>query len=58
MLAAAPVLIHPLLHRHVLEMEALLRPGACHISWASVNIDGFLHQAQKVACAPLIFSSP
>ena len=47
-LAAVPALALPLLHIHVLEMEAKLQPGCQHISWASMNIDGFLHYARKV----------
>jgi len=36
-LAAVPALALPLLHIHVLEMEAKLQPGCQHISWASMG---------------------
>ena len=47
-LAAVPVVAQPLLHRHVLKMEVMLEPGTSYVSWASVNIDGYLYNAQKV----------
>lgn len=43
-----PVLARPLLQRHLLDMEEKLRPGTHYLTWASMNIDGYLHYAQKV----------
>ena len=47
-LGSVPLLARPLLEPHLLELEAKLRPGTLYLTWASMNIDGYLHYAQKV----------
>ena len=47
-LSSVPLLARPLLEPHLLELEAKLRPGTLYLTWASMNIDGYLHYAQKV----------
>ena len=47
-LGCVPLLARPLLEPHLLELEAKLRPGTLYLTWASMNIDGYLHYAQKV----------
>ena len=67
-LGSVPLLARPLLEPHLLELEAKLRPGTLYLTWASMNIDGYLHYAQKVlqrlspftlcCCIPLRSVSP
>ena len=39
----------PLLKPHLEAMEARLRPGATVLTWASMNIDGYLHFAHQAS---------
>ena len=50
-----------LLRAHLADLEARLRPGELVLTWASLNVDGFLYQLEQVRPAvarpcPLILS--
>lgn len=47
-LASVPEAARPLLEPHFAAMEARLRPGASVLTWASMNIDGYLYYAHQV----------
>lgn len=48
MVRSVPEVARPLLEPHLAAMEARLRPGATVLTWASMNIDGYLHFAHAV----------
>lgn len=56
-LGSVPRLARPLLEPHLLELEARLQPGTLYLTWASMNIDGYLHYAQKVLQRLLPFTT-
>ena len=45
---SVPAAALQLLEPHLAAMEARLRPGATVLTWASMNIDGYLHFAHQV----------
>ena len=48
MVRSVPEVARPLLEPHLAAMEARLQPGATVLTWASMNIDGYLHFAHAV----------
>lgn len=49
MQASVPEVLRPLMLPHLAAMEAKLRPGCSVLTWASMNIDGYLHYAHQVS---------
>lgn len=48
-----------LLRAHLADLEARLRPGELVLTWASLNVDGFLYQLEQVrplSPGPALFS--
>lgn len=58
MVKSLPEVARPLLEPHLAAMEARLRPGATVLTWASMNIDGYLHFAHAVRLLTSYFYLP
>ncbi len=60
MVASVPDEARSLLRAHLLDLDAKLRPGELVLTWASLNVDGFLQSLQQArpraaaTCASLI----
>jgi hypothetical protein len=44
----------PLLKPHLEDMEKKVAPGMFILTWASMNIDGYLHRFKQVCCKVLL----
>ncbi len=47
MVASVPDEARALLRAHLLDLDAKLRPGELVLTWASLNVDGFLQSLQQ-----------